>query len=216
MCFVWISEQTAIISLYRINWLVFIIETECVYCAVRTGYLYIMRFHVIQHSGVRTSQPLSVLYSVSLLPLDCVWSVCLPRSGLSKAAVFAVRCSREARVFRFSSASQRFPRYRHVNTWHTMDYQDTFSGISRKHVTVVDRLRDGFVVNWPLSWRMCPTPAPKCSFAALICLCRSTNRFAYFYFILLYFPGKYHWMGSMPGWLSVYLCFNLKYPLVCS
>ena len=28
---------TAIISLYNINWLVFITETECVYCAVRTG-----------------------------------------------------------------------------------------------------------------------------------------------------------------------------------
>jgi len=35
-CFVWISEQTAIISLYSNNWLVFITETECVYCAVRT------------------------------------------------------------------------------------------------------------------------------------------------------------------------------------
>ena len=41
-CFVWISEQTAIISLYSINWLVFITETECVYCAVRTGSLYII------------------------------------------------------------------------------------------------------------------------------------------------------------------------------
>jgi len=40
MCFVWIWEQTAIISLNNINWLVFIIETECVYCAVRTGSLY--------------------------------------------------------------------------------------------------------------------------------------------------------------------------------
>jgi hypothetical protein len=39
MCFVWISEQTAIISLYSINWLDFITETECVYCAVRTGSL---------------------------------------------------------------------------------------------------------------------------------------------------------------------------------
>jgi hypothetical protein len=39
MCFVWISEQTAIISLYSINWLVFITETECVYCAVRAGSL---------------------------------------------------------------------------------------------------------------------------------------------------------------------------------
>jgi hypothetical protein len=39
MCFVWIWEQTAIISLYNLNWLVCITETECVYCAVRTGYL---------------------------------------------------------------------------------------------------------------------------------------------------------------------------------
>ena len=36
MCFVWIWEQTAIISLYSINWLVCITETACVYCAVRT------------------------------------------------------------------------------------------------------------------------------------------------------------------------------------
>ena len=42
MCFVWIWEQTAIISLYSINWLVCITDTECVYCAVRTGSLYII------------------------------------------------------------------------------------------------------------------------------------------------------------------------------
>ena len=29
MCFVWIWEQTVIISLYSINWLVFVTETEC-------------------------------------------------------------------------------------------------------------------------------------------------------------------------------------------
>jgi len=45
MCFVWISEQTAIISLYSINWLVCITETECVYSAVRTGYLNIIEFN---------------------------------------------------------------------------------------------------------------------------------------------------------------------------
>jgi hypothetical protein len=43
MCFVWIWEQTAIISLYNINWLVCITETECVHCAVRTGSLYIIQ-----------------------------------------------------------------------------------------------------------------------------------------------------------------------------
>jgi hypothetical protein len=39
MCFLWISEQRAIISLYIINLSVFITETESVYCAVRTGSL---------------------------------------------------------------------------------------------------------------------------------------------------------------------------------
>jgi len=39
MCFMWIWEQSAIISLYNINWLVFATETESVYCAVRTGTL---------------------------------------------------------------------------------------------------------------------------------------------------------------------------------
>ena len=42
MCFVWIWEQTAIVSLYNINWLVCITETESVYCTVRSRYLYIM------------------------------------------------------------------------------------------------------------------------------------------------------------------------------
>ena len=36
VCFAWFSEQTAIISIYSINWLLCITETECVYCAVRT------------------------------------------------------------------------------------------------------------------------------------------------------------------------------------
>jgi hypothetical protein len=50
MRFVWISEQTAIISLYSINWLVFITETECVYCAVRTASL-----HTIMQAQVNCS-----------------------------------------------------------------------------------------------------------------------------------------------------------------
>ena len=39
VCFEWICEQTAIISLYSINWLVCITETVSVYCAVRAGSL---------------------------------------------------------------------------------------------------------------------------------------------------------------------------------
>jgi len=29
ICFIWISEQTAVISIYSINWLVFITQKEC-------------------------------------------------------------------------------------------------------------------------------------------------------------------------------------------
>jgi len=39
MCFAWISEQKAIISLYNINLSVFRTDTESVYWAVRTGSL---------------------------------------------------------------------------------------------------------------------------------------------------------------------------------
>jgi hypothetical protein len=46
MCFVWISEQTVGISLYRIKWLVFVTEVEHVYCAVQTGSLYIIQVNL--------------------------------------------------------------------------------------------------------------------------------------------------------------------------
>ena len=45
MCFVWIWEQTAIISLYSIKGRFCITYTESVYCAVRTGSLYIIQLN---------------------------------------------------------------------------------------------------------------------------------------------------------------------------
>jgi hypothetical protein len=45
-CFVWTWEQKTIISLYSINWLVCITETECVYCAVRTGSWYKAQYNL--------------------------------------------------------------------------------------------------------------------------------------------------------------------------
>jgi hypothetical protein len=51
MRFAWIWEQTAIISLYRINWLVFITETDCVYCAVRNGSLTIIQIIVCSRNS---------------------------------------------------------------------------------------------------------------------------------------------------------------------
>jgi len=43
MCFEWIWEHTASISLFNLNWLVVIAETESVYCAVRTEYINIIK-----------------------------------------------------------------------------------------------------------------------------------------------------------------------------
>jgi len=50
--FLWISEQTAIISLYSINWLVFITKTQCVYCVVRTGALCTVEAYFVLRSPV--------------------------------------------------------------------------------------------------------------------------------------------------------------------
>ena len=43
--FIRISEQTAIIFLYSINWLVFITGTQSVYWAVRNEFLYTIQVH---------------------------------------------------------------------------------------------------------------------------------------------------------------------------
>jgi len=65
MCFMWISEQTAIISLYNINWLVFITELESVYCAVRTGSLYIIQVMCFMWISEQTA--IISLYSINWL-----------------------------------------------------------------------------------------------------------------------------------------------------
>jgi len=64
MCFVWNSEQTAIISLYSINLLVFITKTECVYCAVRTGSLYIIRFILVLKVLAHSEPPYQDYYFI--------------------------------------------------------------------------------------------------------------------------------------------------------
>ena len=75
MCFVWIWEQTAIISLYNINWLVCITETECVYCAVRTGSSYVIPVSFLSTESVMVlaviSRPLTVHARVR-----CQFSTC--------------------------------------------------------------------------------------------------------------------------------------------
>jgi hypothetical protein len=77
MCFVWISEETAIISLYSINWLVFITETERVYCAVRsTFYVLLTQCSYVFCVDLRTNNNIS-LYSINwlvfIIERECVY-----------------------------------------------------------------------------------------------------------------------------------------------
>jgi len=65
MCFVWISEQTAIISLYNINWLVFI----SVYWAVRTECLYIIQVNLKCSSFLGTYGKLCKSTNSYVIPL---------------------------------------------------------------------------------------------------------------------------------------------------
>ena len=81
MCFVWIWEQTAIISLYSINWLVCITETECVYCAVRTVSLNIVQ--VVCFVWISEQTAIISLYNINWLVFttgtECVY--CAVRTG---------------------------------------------------------------------------------------------------------------------------------------
>jgi hypothetical protein len=63
MCFVWISEQTAIICLYLINWLVFITEARSVHSAVRTGCLYTTRLNQRPWNSIKVSPDVTLSHS---------------------------------------------------------------------------------------------------------------------------------------------------------
>jgi len=75
MCFVCISEQIAIISLYSINWLVFITEAENVYFAVRTEYLYIIQI-LLKSSGHYMYHQFNI-HKFYVLSTQCIYVFCV-------------------------------------------------------------------------------------------------------------------------------------------
>jgi hypothetical protein len=68
MCFVWIWEQTAIISLYSINWLVFITETDAI---LNTRFLHLL----VQAISV-FSHLLNTCVNLLICDEPCVFSIC--------------------------------------------------------------------------------------------------------------------------------------------
>ena len=87
ICFVSFCLQTTNISLYSINWLVCITETECVYCAVRTGTLNNSTFcpHSVFMCFVWIWEQTAIisLYSINwlvfIIETECVY--CAVRTG---------------------------------------------------------------------------------------------------------------------------------------
>ena len=71
MCFVWIWEQTAIILLYSIDWLFFVIETESVYCAVRSTFSVFPTQWICVFTDLRASS--YYLTDCFLYPKHCVY-----------------------------------------------------------------------------------------------------------------------------------------------
>ena len=77
------EEEEEIISLYNINWLVFITETQCVYCAVRTGLVLDLKAAakllserekmVLNNGSVRNTSKVVVAY------LQVIYRLCLGR-----------------------------------------------------------------------------------------------------------------------------------------
>jgi len=106
ICFIWIWEQRAIISLYSINWLVCITETECVHCAVRTGYLNVI--WVICFIWISEQTTIISLYSIN-------WWVFITETESVHCAVRTISVTLNVRLYtghivasdRQSSASHR-------------------------------------------------------------------------------------------------------------
>jgi hypothetical protein len=114
MCFVWISEQTAIISLYSINWLVCITETECVYCAVRTGALYVIQVTLV-----------CKVFSTAAGPRRTAAATCTTLTGTLEVYFLHYIPSDLLFVSNNGTCSQLSFILRPSETWHTAPFDST-------------------------------------------------------------------------------------------
>jgi hypothetical protein len=70
MCFVWISEQTAIISLY-INWLVLITEIEC----LLRGTDWVFNYNSVLHNATSQRTTYQLRTMTTMWPFRCMLTV---------------------------------------------------------------------------------------------------------------------------------------------
>ena len=152
MCFVWISEQTAIISLYSINWLVFVTETESVYCAVRTVFSYIicinssfMKFIVTNtHTHISVFQDVQPQRSYTLSfksrTVQLIWfqllQESLPRNESRRKFLLPVQTALRKVVLEYLTVTQlveNFPASKELQGSHSVRNPDTNHCAARLH-----------------------------------------------------------------------------------
>jgi hypothetical protein len=75
MCFVWISEQRVIVSLYSINWLVFITEGVCLLCG--TDWIFMCFVWISEQTAIISLY--SINWLVFITETGCVY--CAVRTG---------------------------------------------------------------------------------------------------------------------------------------
>jgi len=78
MCFVWISEQTAIISVYSINWLVCITEGECLLRGTDWVFIYNSGYVWISEQTAIISL-YNINWLVCITEMECIY--CAVRTG---------------------------------------------------------------------------------------------------------------------------------------
>jgi hypothetical protein len=143
MCRLSSWEQTAIISLYSINWLVFITETDYVYCAVRTGYLNIIR--AISFKWISEQTTIISLYNINWLVFitetECVY--CAVRTG----SVNVIQVNQSIEFFVLRPCGPSVSR--------TVDISQS---LSRRPVAVI---------RWPITHSGCAEAAQQWSLPAL-------------------------------------------------
>ena len=143
MCFVWISEQTAIISLYSINWLVCITETECVYCAVRTAeHLNLKQFVVVlrtvHNKQTKTKPKESDLLSTQIGPnANTVWMM---------QWLVLPTCSRQLQRHVITSHGAARKMHKAVRTWASAAAGFVFLA------TKIPKERTVFIWEWGQHW----------------------------------------------------------------
>ena len=104
-------------SLHSMNWLVFITDTECVYCAVRTGSLYAVQVNLSLHTAKKPSnrsflQDAEVKKNWKKSALRCVKSICFTHLSSSQSVKLVVAPCGESYLPGFLDTSAQRLSYR--------------------------------------------------------------------------------------------------------